>query len=107
MGFVDPVLVCSVCAQICRNDEDFFKHHLKLLENGILFFIFLVLNIFLGAYFKFSDTDQIYNCKLSSNHFDIIVTEGHPSIHMPSILELKSNTLPGHSPEGEYKPTHY
>ena len=34
MGFVDPVLVCMGCAPVCKMEDDFYKHHLKLLING-------------------------------------------------------------------------
>ena len=36
MGFVDPVLVCIHCARLCQIEEEFYKHHLKILENGWL-----------------------------------------------------------------------
>ncbi|XP_003385759.1 PREDICTED: zinc finger FYVE domain-containing protein 21-like [Amphimedon queenslandica] len=87
MGFVDPVLVCLHCARLCQGEEEFYKHHLKILENG--------------AYFELSDADGIHNCKLSSDHFQIIVTGGsgsHPSLLMSSIMEIKSIT--GHAPDG-------
>ena len=35
MGFVDPVLVCTRCVPACKTEDDFFKHYLKILINGM------------------------------------------------------------------------
>ena len=34
MGFVDPVRVCTPCATVTKQEEDFFNTHLKLLFAG-------------------------------------------------------------------------
>ena len=57
----------------------------------------------LGAYFELSDSDGVYNCKLSSDHFEIIITGGtgnHPSLFMSSIMEIKS--IAGHASDGKW-----
>jgi hypothetical protein len=89
MGFIDPVLVCNQCSSACHSEEEFYKHHLKLLENG--------------AYFQLSDSDRIYNCKLSNNHYEIIISDGHAPISMESILEIKANS--SHSSDGSNRMT--
>lgn len=37
MGFVDPVRVCTPCATVTKQEEDFFNTHLKLLFAGVTF----------------------------------------------------------------------
>ena len=66
------------------------------------YFVLLCLYI-LGAYFELSDSDGVYNCKLSSDHFEIIITGGtgsHPSLFMSSIMEIKS--IAGHASDGKW-----
>ncbi len=105
MGFVDPVLVCKKCSPASKTEEDFFQHHVKLLLTGqcCFFTIFIVIVycycLYLGAYFQLSDTEQIHNCTLSSDHQKIIITS-HEPLFLTSIMEIKSNT--SHSPDGNH-----
>lgn len=41
-----------------------------------------------------SDYERVCNCKLSSNHFEIMINEGHPPIMMSSIIEIKPIMIP-------------
>ena len=34
MGFVDPVRLCTPCATVTKQEEEFFNTHLKLLFAG-------------------------------------------------------------------------
>ena len=34
MGYVDPVLVCHTCVPVCKTEEEFMHHQLKLLVHG-------------------------------------------------------------------------
>jgi len=81
MGYVDPVLVCRDCAAICKSEEEFLQHYLKPLMNG--------------AYFHLSDSSDPsaeYNCKLSPDHRQILISDDHASISMKNILEVKTLT---------------
>ena len=59
---------------------------------------------FPGAYFTLSDTSQVHNCKLSSDHGEIVISD-HTHISMTSIMEVKSNT--SSSPESEFVSQHF
>lgn len=84
MGYVDPTLVCNTCAPTCRSEEEFFQNHLKQLVAG--------------AYFHLSDSPDPgveYLCKLSSDHNQIIISDGHLPINMKQILEVKTLSTEG------------
>lgn len=79
MRFVDPVVVCKSCIPKCKTEEEFFHTHLKILTAG--------------ANFHLSDSpdpDIEYTCKLSMDHCQILISNGHLSINMKQILEVKT-----------------
>lgn len=77
MRYVDPVVVCKVCIPICKTEDDFFQSYLPTLTTG--------------AYFRLSDSsDMEYQCKLSADHRQIIITPDHHPITMRQILEVKT-----------------
>ena len=39
MGFVDPVRLCTPCATVTKQEEEFFSTHLKLLFAGKIIII--------------------------------------------------------------------
>lgn len=88
MGYVDPVLVCTKCLPTVRSEEEFLSTHVKTLVHG--------------SHFHLSDSpdpSQVYHCKLSNDHKQIIISGDHLPISMKHILEVK--TISCDEPEEE------
>ncbi|GAB6018527.1 Zinc finger FYVE domain-containing protein 21 [Chamberlinius hualienensis] len=65
MCFVDPVRLCSPCAEVTRKENDFYDRQLKTLTNGANFTVSSRLS-------SIDDNNNTFLCRLSTDHKQLI-----------------------------------